>query len=61
MYFLAYSIHFNIMKSGPNQKYNFSLDSFNLEAPKWVSPIKKINQIVFSRIDFNPLSEEDYF
>ena len=49
------------MKSGPNQKYNFSLDSFNLEAPKWVGLIEKMRPIVFARSNFNPIYEEDYF
>ena len=55
----AYNI--NILKNSQNRKYNFFLDDFNLQAPKWVSLNKKITPTVFSRSNFNPLSEEDYF
>jgi hypothetical protein len=57
----AYSTHLNIWKSGPNQNYNFCIYNFNLQAPKWVSLIENITPIVFSRSNFNSLSEEDYF
>ena len=59
--FSAYSIQINILKSGPNQKYNLFIDKFNLQALKWVGLIEKKTQIVFSRSNFYPLSEEDYF
>ena len=59
--FSAYSTQFNILKCGPNQKYNFCIDNFNLNGPKWVGLIEKMTPIVFSRSNFNPLSEEDYF
>ena len=49
-------MHFNILKSGPNQTYNFFLDNFNLQAPKWVSLIEKMTPIIYSRTNFNPLS-----
>ena len=42
--FSAYSTHFNILKSGPNQKYNFFMDNFNLDGPKWVGIIEQIKQ-----------------
>jgi hypothetical protein len=59
--FSAYSIQINILKSVPNQKYTLLLDNFNLRALKWVGLIDKNTPIVFSRSNFNPLSEEDYF
>ena len=37
----AYSIHFNILKSGLNQKYIFFINEFNLKAPKWVGLIEE--------------------
>ena len=42
------------MKSAPNQKYDFSIDSYNLQAPKWVSLIEKMTPIVFSRSKLTP-------
>ena len=59
--FSAYSTHFNILKSGPNQKYNFCIDTFDDQSLKWVGTIEKMSPIVFSRSNFNPLSEADYF
>ena len=59
--FSASSIHFINFKTGPNQKYNFFIDNFNLQAPKWVGSIEKFTAIVFSRSNFSPLSEEDFF
>jgi hypothetical protein len=57
----AYYINDNILKNSTNRKYNFFLDDFNLQAQKWVRLIKNITPTVFSRSNFNPLSEEDYF
>jgi hypothetical protein len=57
----AYSIHFNILKSGPNQKYNLFIDNLNLRAIKWVGLIEKKTPTVFSRGNFYLLSEDDYF
>jgi hypothetical protein len=58
--FLTYCIQINVLKGGPNRKYNLLTDMFNLGALKWVGPIEKKTPIVFSRSNFNPLSEEDY-
>ena len=55
--FSAYSIQINILKSGPNQKYNLLIDNFNLKALKWVGLIEKMTPIVFAKSNFNPLSE----
>ena len=50
----AYSIHFTILKSGSNQDFNFFIDNFNLQAPKWVGLIEKMTVIAFLEIIFTP-------
>ena len=57
----AYSIQINILKNGPNQKYNIFIDNFSQPALKWVGLIEKKTLIVFSRTNFDTLSGEDYF
>ena len=59
--FSAFYIHFNMLKSDPNQTYDFFIDNFNIQASKWVGLIENMTPIVFSRSNFNSLSEEDYF
>ena len=60
--FSAYSIHLNILKSGPNQKYNVFEGNFYIQAPKWVGLIEKMTPVfTSSRSNVNPLSGEDYF
>ena len=59
--FSAYSLHFIILKSGPNQKYDFFIDNFNIQASKWVGLIEKMTPIAFYKSKLNSLSEEDYF
>ena len=44
--FSAYSRCLNIMKIGPKQKYDFSIDTFNLKGPQWVNLNKKRNQLI---------------
>jgi hypothetical protein len=59
--FSAYSTLFNILKSIPNQKYNFCTYNFNLHAPKWVGLIEQIKPTVFSRSNLNsPLKKITY-
>jgi hypothetical protein len=40
-------IHFNSLKSGPNQTLHFFSTNLNLQGPNWVGLIEKITQIVF--------------
>ena len=54
-------MHFDIVKTGPKQKYDFIINTFDLPASKWVGLIDKMSPIVFSKTNLNPLSEADYF
>ena len=62
--YLAYSFYFEIVKTGINQKYDFSIETFDLQGPKWVCLIerrKKVSltpsqkQIAFTGLSENPL------
>ena len=46
--YLAYSFYFEIVKTGINQKYDFSIETFDLQGPKWVCLIEKMSPIIFS-------------
>ena len=59
--FLDGTIHFNILKSGPNQEYNFSLDNFNLQALKWVGPIEQMTPTVFIESILTPTVKKIIF
>ena len=52
VYFLtecsAYGMFFDFVKTGLNPKYNFFIDTIDLQFPKWVGLIAKMLEILFS-------------
>jgi hypothetical protein len=52
--FSAYSKQINILKSGPDQKYNLFIDNFNLQALKWVGLIEKRHHLIFLEVILTP-------
>jgi hypothetical protein len=59
--FSAYSIHFNILKSGPNQNYNVFIDDYSLQASKWVGLIEKTHQLFFLEAILIPSLKKNTF
>ena len=47
----------DILKSGENRKYELSIDTLYMLAPKWPSINGKMTPFVLSKSKYNPLSE----
>jgi hypothetical protein len=50
-------MYFDVLKSGENIKYELSIGTLNLQAPKWPSINGKMTQIVFPKCNIKPALE----
>ena len=52
-------MYFNVIEGGKNLNYKLSIDTFNLQAPKWTRVHEKMTPIVLYRSNINPVQEAD--